>query len=169
MTGRACGTKTLYRSPDPSRAARPGPTAPGQLYVHGVESHLLARSPSPRSMESENRRTKDTTTVHEVVAELRYANRRGRLEDVAHEEARKVFYRSVDRRPAAIVQPEDASEVARIVSLAGRGGVELVLRSGGHSLAGHSVSGGRDRARPFGDAGTGDRCPEPHRVGRRRA
>ena len=63
-------------------------------------------------------------------------------EDGEYEEARAVFYRSVDRRPAVIARPADASQVALVVSLAREVGAELAIRSGGHSLAGHGVSDG---------------------------
>jgi hypothetical protein len=63
-------------------------------------------------------------------------------EDEGYEEARAVFYRSVDRRPAVIARPADAGEVARVVSIAREVGAELAVRSGGHSLAGHSASDG---------------------------
>jgi FAD/FMN-containing dehydrogenase len=63
-------------------------------------------------------------------------------EDGRYEVARKVFYGSVDRRPAAIVRPTNVAEVAAVVSLARESGLELAVRSGGHSLAGHSVSEG---------------------------
>jgi FAD/FMN-containing dehydrogenase len=62
--------------------------------------------------------------------------------DAEYDQARTVFYRSVDRRPAVIVRPRNATEVARVVSLARETGAELAVRSGGHSLAGHSVSEG---------------------------
>jgi FAD/FMN-containing dehydrogenase len=86
----------------------------------------------------------DTTTAQDVVAELRATLDGGVVapDDSAYEDARKVFYRSVDRRPAAIVRPADAREVSRVVSLARVAGAELAVRSGGHSLAGHGVSEG---------------------------
>ena len=62
-------------------------------------------------------------------------------EDAAYDEARSVFY-GIDRRPAMIVRPRDANEVAYIVSVARDTGSDLAVRSGGHSLAGHSVSDG---------------------------
>jgi FAD/FMN-containing dehydrogenase len=63
-------------------------------------------------------------------------------EDAEYDQARAVFYRSKDRRPAVIARPADASAVSRVVSLAHETGAELAVRSGGHSLAGHSVSEG---------------------------
>ena len=63
-------------------------------------------------------------------------------EDADYDRARTVFYGGVDRRPAIIIRPVDAEEVAHIVSLARETGMELAVRSGGHSTAGHSVSEG---------------------------
>jgi FAD/FMN-containing dehydrogenase len=81
-----------------------------------------------------------TTAIDQLRAELN-----GQVitpDDDGYEEGRAVFYRSIDRRPAAIVRPADASDVSRVVTLARETGVELAVRSGGHSLAGHSVSEG---------------------------
>ena len=61
-------------------------------------------------------------------------------QDAGYDEARAVHRRAVDRRPAAIVRPTDADEVAAVVSLARETGVELAVRSGAHSLAGHGVT-----------------------------
>jgi FAD/FMN-containing dehydrogenase len=63
-------------------------------------------------------------------------------DDPGYDQARGVFYGSFDRRPALIVRPTDAAEVATVVALARDSGLELAVRSGGHSLAGHSVSDG---------------------------
>jgi FAD/FMN-containing dehydrogenase len=62
--------------------------------------------------------------------------------DTGYDQARKVFYGKWDRRPAAVVRPTSAEEVAQVVTLAAESGSELAVRSGGHSLAGHSVSDG---------------------------
>jgi FAD/FMN-containing dehydrogenase len=62
--------------------------------------------------------------------------------DSGYDEARAVFYGSFDRRPAVIIRPTGAPEVAKVVSLARETGRELAVRSGGHSLAGHGVSQG---------------------------
>jgi FAD/FMN-containing dehydrogenase len=62
--------------------------------------------------------------------------------DAGYDEARSVFHGGFDRRPAVIVRAADATDVSHVVSLARETGLELAVRSGGHSLAGHSVSHG---------------------------
>jgi FAD/FMN-containing dehydrogenase len=62
--------------------------------------------------------------------------------DPGYDQARTIFYGGFDQRPAAIVRPADAAEVAQVVSLARDGGLELAVRGGGHSTAGHSLSDG---------------------------
>jgi FAD/FMN-containing dehydrogenase len=69
----------------------------------------------------------------------------GRLitpDDPGYDEARMIFYGGFDRRPQVIVQAADATDVARVVALARDDGLELAVRSGGHSPAGHSVIDG---------------------------
>jgi FAD/FMN-containing dehydrogenase len=62
--------------------------------------------------------------------------------DPGYDQARTVFYGGIDRRPAVIVRPTTPAEVAHVVTLARDSGLELAVRSGGHSPAGHSVSDG---------------------------
>jgi FAD/FMN-containing dehydrogenase len=62
--------------------------------------------------------------------------------DAGYDEARTPFYGGIDRHPAAIVRVANEADVARVVSLARESGLELAVRSGGHSNAGHSVSEG---------------------------
>jgi len=62
--------------------------------------------------------------------------------DAGYDEARTVFLGGIDRRPAVIVRVADAADVSRVVSLARETRLELAIRSGGHSGAGHSVSDG---------------------------
>ena len=85
----------------------------------------------------------DTTTQTEIpIARLR-EELSGQViapDDAAYDRARAVFVPQVDRRPAVIVRPADAGEVARVVSLAREAELELAVRSGGHSGAGHGVS-----------------------------
>ena len=61
-------------------------------------------------------------------------------DDPRYEGARTVFYGGIDRRPSAVVRVADAGDVSRLVSLAREIGFELAIRSGGHSVAGHSVT-----------------------------
>jgi FAD/FMN-containing dehydrogenase len=63
-------------------------------------------------------------------------------DDPDYDEARTVFSGEIDRRPAVIIRAADAADVSYVVSLARQSGLELAVRSGGHSSAGHSVSEG---------------------------
>jgi FAD/FMN-containing dehydrogenase len=70
---------------------------------------------------------------------------RGRLitpDEPGYDAARTVFMGGIDKRPALIVRPTDAADVARVVALARESGSELAVRGGGHSPAGHSASEG---------------------------
>jgi FAD/FMN-containing dehydrogenase len=70
---------------------------------------------------------------------------KGRLigpHDPDYDEARTVFYPTIDRRPAAIARVADADDVARVIATARESGLELAVRSGGHSPAGHGVTEG---------------------------
>jgi hypothetical protein len=62
--------------------------------------------------------------------------------DSLYDQARTTFYGGFDRHPAAIVRVTDAADVSRGVSLARETGLELAVRSGGHSNAGYSVTEG---------------------------
>jgi FAD/FMN-containing dehydrogenase len=63
-------------------------------------------------------------------------------DDAGYDEARTVFPGGIDRRPAVIVRVADASDVSRVVSLARESGLELAVKSGGHSAAGHGTTDG---------------------------
>lgn len=62
--------------------------------------------------------------------------------DADYDALRQLMYGGHDKRPAAIVRPVDASEVAAAVNYARQNGLELAVRSGGHSAAGHSSTNG---------------------------
>jgi FAD/FMN-containing dehydrogenase len=62
--------------------------------------------------------------------------------DDGYDQARTLFVGGVDHRPAVIVRPADAAEAARVVTLARDSGLDLAVRSGGHSGLGHSVADG---------------------------
>ena len=63
-------------------------------------------------------------------------------DDPGYDTARAVFVGGFDRRPAVIVRAANAGDVAYVVDLARETGLELAVRSGGHSGAGHSTTDG---------------------------
>jgi FAD/FMN-containing dehydrogenase len=63
-------------------------------------------------------------------------------DDPEYDRARSVFVGAIDRRPSAIVRVADAGDVTRVIETARETGIELAVRSGGHSGAGHGVSDG---------------------------
>jgi FAD/FMN-containing dehydrogenase len=70
---------------------------------------------------------------------------RGRVigpDDHDYDAARAVFYGGLDRRPAAVVRVADERDVASVIALARDVGLEVAVRSGGHSAAGHGTSEG---------------------------
>jgi len=59
-----------------------------------------------------------------------------------YDEARQVFYGGHDLRPAIVVRAASDDDVARTIGLARETGLEIAVRSGGHSGAGHSSTDG---------------------------
>ncbi|GAP12615.1 FAD/FMN-containing dehydrogenases [Longilinea arvoryzae] len=62
--------------------------------------------------------------------------------DDLYDNARTVVQGAIDRRPAAIARVANAADVAQVIGFARQSGLELAVRSGGHSPAGHGVSDG---------------------------
>ncbi len=88
--------------------------------------------------------TEETNAAQIAVPRLR-ATLKGRVivpGDPEYDQARTVFMGGIDRRPAAIARVANATDVTHVVALARETGLELAIRSGGHSAAGHSVSDG---------------------------
>ena len=83
------------------------------------------------------------TTPHRTLSlEKLRADLKGQVfapSDADYDTARGVFYGKFKQRPAAIIRPADAGEVAYVVGLARETGLPLAVRGGGHSVAGHSV------------------------------
>ena len=59
-----------------------------------------------------------------------------------YDDARQVFYGGHDLRPAIVVRAASDDDVARTIGLARETGLELAVRSGGHSGAGHGSTDG---------------------------
>lgn len=86
--------------------------------------------------------TRTTTEPLSTTLKSRFRGRVLAPGDVGYDEARTVFSATFDARPAMIVRAADAEDVARAVGLARESGLELAVRSGGHSGAGHSTTVG---------------------------
>jgi hypothetical protein len=65
-----------------------------------------------------------------------------RPENDGYDEARTLFYGGFDRRPALIVRVKDPTDISHVIALARESGLEIAVRSGGHSVAGHSSTDG---------------------------
>jgi FAD/FMN-containing dehydrogenase len=64
-------------------------------------------------------------------------------DDPGYDDARMIFNRSVDRRPARVVRCSSAADVAAAVRGAREDGLPLAVRAGGHNFGGHAqVEGG---------------------------
>jgi FAD/FMN-containing dehydrogenase len=62
--------------------------------------------------------------------------------DAGYDDARALFAGGFDHHPVVILQVADARDIAYAISLARETGLDLGIRSGGHSAAGHSVPEG---------------------------
>lgn len=84
-----------------------------------------------------------TTMARDPLAlERAFKGRLFRPADDGYDQARRVHYAHLDRRPALIAQPTDASDVAAAVGHAASSGLQVVVRAGGHDPAGHSAGHG---------------------------
>jgi len=70
---------------------------------------------------------------------------RGRVvtrRDAAYDEMRTVALGNFDRRPAAVIRVANVADVAAVINFARATDLELAVRSGGHSVGGHSGTEG---------------------------
>ena len=81
------------------------------------------------------------STVNELRAQLTGAVITA--EDSSYDEARRVVFTGIDKRPLAIARVAGTEDVAAVVNSARDGGLELAVRSGGHGRPGYgTVDGG---------------------------
>jgi FAD/FMN-containing dehydrogenase len=106
-------------------AVRSNPSTP---FIHQQEALLSPSSSSPGISFSDLR--------------TRLAGRVIEPGDDGYDDARVVFYGAADSRPAVIAKVANATDVALVVRLARDTGLELAIRSGGHSGAGHGTTDG---------------------------
>ncbi|GAA4844548.1 FAD-binding oxidoreductase [Luteimicrobium xylanilyticum] len=85
-----------------------------------------------------------TTSLTSVADELRAHLDCGVLgpDDVAYDQARRVWNADIDRLPAAIVRCTSARDVSRTLTWCVAHDLPVTVRSGGHNLAGTSVADG---------------------------
>ncbi|MBA9007753.1 FAD-binding oxidoreductase [Thermomonospora cellulosilytica] len=62
--------------------------------------------------------------------------------DAGYDAARAVYPAGIDHRPAVVIRPDRAEQVAQVVLLARETGMPLSVRGGGHSTVGHGVCDG---------------------------
>jgi len=73
------------------------------------------------------------------------ASLRGRVvtrRDTAYDEMRTVALGNFDRRPAAVIRVANVADVAAVINFARATDLDLAVRSGGHSVGGHSGTEG---------------------------
>jgi FAD/FMN-containing dehydrogenase len=63
-------------------------------------------------------------------------------DDAGYDVARQVHSAHIDRRPAVVVRAADTSDVAHVIAIARATGLELAVRSGGHSGPGFGTTDG---------------------------
>jgi FAD/FMN-containing dehydrogenase len=81
-----------------------------------------------------------TTSTPEHLRDLK-----GRVitpDDADYDQMRTVYGGGLDNRPSLIVRVADDTDVVRVIGHARETGLELAIRSGGHSFAGHSTTDG---------------------------
>src|SRR5829696_7867849 len=63
-------------------------------------------------------------------------------DDGGYDEARHVFFKGFDRTPLAVARAANADDVSKVVTAARDSGLDLAVRSGGHSRAGYGTTDG---------------------------
>jgi FAD/FMN-containing dehydrogenase len=109
-----------------------------------AKTNVRTKSPAKRDGAKGADKKKESNSKTISISKLR-ADFNGQViapGDPEYDKARTVFYGGIDRKPAVIIRVRDAEDVSRVVALARETELELAIRSGGHSVVGHSVSDG---------------------------
>ncbi len=85
-----------------------------------------------------------SATLHDHIATLRTEIDGTVIEpgDADYDTARTIVMGGIDKHPAAIVEVAGADDIRRVLTVARETGVELAIRSGGHSGAGYGTTEG---------------------------
>ncbi len=88
--------------------------------------------------------TLTSTALHDQIATLRAEIDGTVIEpgDPGYDAARTVMMGGIDKHPAAIVEVAGVEDIRRVIAVARETGVELAVRSGGHSGAGYGTTEG---------------------------
>jgi len=110
--------------------------------MYGASAEAILRLANPH--EKEPRMTSTTASPVRALPRLeeRFTGDVIRPSDSRYAAARTLWNAMVDRRPALIARPRSAQDVATAILGARDAGFEIAVRSGGHSLPGHSMSEG---------------------------
>lgn len=79
----------------------------------------------------------DLSSLHERVSGTVTTPR-----DSGYDSERKVFYGGIDAHPGALVRVTGPEDIVIALSFARESGMDIAVRSGGHSIAGHSTTEG---------------------------
>src|SRR6185436_20784721 len=99
----------------------------------------------PRSRQAATGRRNIVSTPTSISIPKLSADVSGRVigpDDAEYDKARAVFYGGFDLHPAVVVRVADEVDIARVIALARETGLELAVKSGGHSVIGQGVSDG---------------------------
>ncbi len=82
------------------------------------------------------------TTVVDAQALMALEGRVIRPGSVDYEDARKIWNGMIDRRPALIIRPHSAADVAYAINFARENGHHVSVRGGGHNVSGKALNDG---------------------------
>ena len=80
--------------------------------------------------------------LYEVITEHLKSKVKGRIvipDDQDYDKVREIWNAMIDRRPAVIVQCEDANDVSHAIAFARENKLEISIRGGGHNIAGNAL------------------------------